>query len=489
MGIKACLISEWENFQTMGSESSTRVMRSAGANLLFALSVFHSFLHTTNRFVSPNAKDVLHTPWFGMKKLMMFTEPTLCVLPFVKDSSYALAAMDRVVETLYCSFNIDKWGKRKCVELLWQLLEENRDVGLPVLRTQRLKSIPTSYLMFVYEVERLWSEESAAELGLGPNSEWHALTTECMTLLGHISSINMPHPLPNADTPTKDILADILNQLPANINLIELRAKVLGSVHPWGWDHIPFGFVLMHECSRMNELLNEIRSSAESLNQMLYGEVCTNESVKSLMGAIDASMIPQQWSMFDFPTLKGLGPWFVELLERVEKLLFWADHGTRARSIWISGLFCPALQFTATLQVEARKQKLPLEHFFIQGKITGYEWDTILPAYNDDDTIHGVFVHGMFLDGARWDSIGVCLAEQRPKERYPKLPIMHIQSTLKHGMHDAEDSQTIPTPNSYDSPVYRTCTRESNLAFSVPLESGLSLKKWITREVCLLLSV
>ena len=118
-----------------------------------------------------------------------------------------------------------------------------------------------------------------------------------------------------------------------------------------------------------------------------------NESVQGLMSAIDSFMVPKQWSTFDFPTLKGLGPWFVELLERVEKLLFWADHGTRARSIWISGLFCPALQFTATLQAEARKQNLPLEHFSIQGKITGYEWNTAMTAYSVDDTIHGVFVH------------------------------------------------------------------------------------------------
>ena len=160
IGMKACLVLEWENFQTMDSESSDIVMRFAGAKHLFALSVFHSYLHTTNRFVSPNAKDILHTIWFGMKKLTVFTEPTLYVLPFVKDSSYALATMDRIVETLYCSFNIDKWGKLKCVELLSQLLDESPckdrdcDVGLPALRTQRLKSIPTSPLMFVYEVER-----------------------------------------------------------------------------------------------------------------------------------------------------------------------------------------------------------------------------------------------------------------------------------------------------------------------------------------------
>jgi dynein heavy chain len=492
MGMKACLIAEWENFHILDSESSTRVMHFAGAKLLFTLSVFHSFLYTTNRFVSPNAKDILHTTWFGMKQLMMFTEPTLYVLPFMKDSSYALEAMNRVFETLYCSFNLDKWGKRKCVEILWQLLEDSdspckeHDVGLPALKRQQLKTVPISYLMFVYEVERLWFEESATELGLGPNSEWHAQTSECMTLLSHLSTFDAPHLRPNADTPIKDILADILNQLPANINMIELRGKVLGSVHPWGEEHTPFGFVLMHECSRMNELLNEIRSSAISLNQMLDGEVWSNEFVQNLMSAINAAIVPQQWSMFDFPTLKGLGPWFVELLERVEKLMFWADHGTRARSIWISGLFCPALQFTATLQVEARKQKLPLEHFFVQYKITGYEWDTVVTA---DDTIHGVFIHGMFLDGARWDSIGICLADQRPKERYPKLPVMHIQSSLKHGMNDDNDLQTILTPNSYDCPVYRTCTKESIFAFSVPLESGSSLKKWVISDVCLLLSV
>lgn len=62
----------------------------------------------------------------------------------------------------------------------------------------------------------------------------------------------------------------------------------------------------------------------------------------------------------------------------------------------------------------------------------------------------GCFIHGLFLEGARWDPLAFQLAESRPKELYTEMAIIWL----------------LPTPNRkaqdqafYLCPIYKTLTR------------------------------
>jgi dynein heavy chain, axonemal len=72
---------------------------------------------------------------------------------------------------------------------------------------------------------------------------------------------------------------------------------------------------------------------------------------------------------------------------------------------------------TATLQLYARKTMTPIDT--LKFKTTVYD------AFKDDIDIvpeTGVNIHGLFLQGARWDMKTKLLVDNLPKELFNELP-------------------------------------------------------------------
>eukprot|EP00957_Ditylum_brightwellii_P064156 4867846-Ditylum_brightwellii.AAC.1 len=97
----------------------------------------------------------------------------------------------------------------------------------------------------------------------------------------------------------------------------------------------------------------------------------------------------------------------------------------------------------------------------------------------------GVFVSGLYLEGARWDFSENQLAESLPMELMSQMPILHFKPV--------EGKKKI-NRNMYECPLYmypvRTGTRERpSFVISVDLKSGNQTDDhWTKRGVALLLS-
>lgn len=70
----------------------------------------------------------------------------------------------------------------------------------------------------------------------------------------------------------------------------------------------------------------------------------------------------------------------------------------------------------------------------------------------------GCFIHGLFLEGARWDAHAGLLTESRPKELHTEMAVIWM----------------VPTPNRkppqsgiYVCPIYKTLTRAGELCVCV----------------------
>eukprot|EP01009_Symbiontida_sp_KSa7_P006319 NODE_2526_length_466_cov_503.812950_g2085_i0.p1 GENE.NODE_2526_length_466_cov_503.812950_g2085_i0~~NODE_2526_length_466_cov_503.812950_g2085_i0.p1 ORF type:complete len:119 (+),score=30.33 NODE_2526_length_466_cov_503.812950_g2085_i0:30-359(+) len=102
----------------------------------------------------------------------------------------------------------------------------------------------------------------------------------------------------------------------------------------------------------------------------------------------------------------------------------------------------------------------------------------------------GVYVHGLFLEGARWDMTEQCLVESKKGMLYHKMPVIYLEPVLR----------TQPDPeNSYICPVYKTSTRagalsttglSTNFVLNMQLPSGKDTSEhWILRGTAMLMAL
>jgi dynein heavy chain, axonemal len=90
----------------------------------------------------------------------------------------------------------------------------------------------------------------------------------------------------------------------------------------------------------------------------------------------------------------------------------------------------------------------------------------------------GVYIHGLYLDGAGWDKRNSRLCEPVPKVLYPMMPVVHVY---------AVNTDKRRSTNLYECPVYKK-PRRTDLTYIFPLmlKSSRDPDHWIMRGVALL---
>lgn len=98
----------------------------------------------------------------------------------------------------------------------------------------------------------------------------------------------------------------------------------------------------------------------------------------------------------------------------------------------------------------------------------------------------GCYIHGLFLEGARWDNEAGQLTESRPKELYTEMAVIWLIP---------KPDRNPPTSGVYICPIYKTLTRagtlsttghSTNYVIAVELPTDRSQRHWIKRGVALI---
>lgn len=174
----------------------------------------------------------------------------------------------------------------------------------------------------------------------------------------------------------------------------------------------------------MNILLHTIRTSLSELSLGLKGDLLMSEAMDALAAALAVDRVPDTWAAAAYPSLRPLPSWLTNLNHRHSQLLEWSmDLSALPRSVWLSGLFNPQAFLTAVMQVTARKNGWPLDATVLVTEVTKKGG----PASIDGAPREGAYIHGLWLEGARWDEKNGCLEESRVKEMLCAMPVIHVK--------------------------------------------------------------
>jgi dynein heavy chain, axonemal len=223
-------------------------------------------------------------------------------------------------------------------------------------------------------------------------------------------------------------------------------------------------------------LLFEMRRSLLELDLGLKGDLSISESMELLMTSLFDEKVPASWASRAWPSLRPLGSWLINLLDRQRQLADWTADLATPKVTWISGLFNPQAFLTAVMQVTARKNEWPLDKLVTAVDVTKKSIDEITAA-----TREGAYVHGLYLEGARWDISAGVLDDAQIKELYPPMPVILVKAATQD---KAADSRDI-----YQCPVYQTQVRGPTFVFVAGLRTKASPAKWVLGGCCMLLDV
>merc|ERR1712066_27905 len=263
----------------------------------------------------------------------------------------------------------------------------------------------------------------------------------------------------------KQILDEILEKLPEDFNSAELLARCE--------ELTPYAVVALQESDRMRMLTSEIRRSLKELNLGLKGELTISPDMEGLMNAFLIDRVPDSWTKRAYPSMLGLSAWFSDLLLRIKDLETWTGDFNLPNTVWLGGLFNPQSFLTAVMQQMSRKNEWPLDKMFIQCDVTKKNKDDFNTPPRE-----GAYIHGLFMEGARWDTQTSCVSESRLKELTPMMPVVLIK---------AIPIDRKETKNIYECPVYKNKDRGPTYVWTFNLKTKEKPSKWTLGGVALLL--
>lgn len=237
--------------------------------------------------------------------------------------------------------------------------------------------------------------------------------------------------------------------------------------------------VLVQETIRYSRLLTVLRSTLEDLLRALKGEMVMTESLEGMANSLFNNQVPELWVAVAYPSLMPLAAWVNDLLHRVSFINGWIEHGAPV-VFWMSGFFFPQSFLTGTLQNFARRYTKPIDSISFSFHVVDRPVDQILERPKD-----GVYIHGLYLEGARWDPQSQSLADSRPKELFTQFPVLWLLP---------EEDRVEPTTGVYKCPVYKILTRRgtlsttghsTNFVLFVELPTKEEAAKWIKAGVAL----
>uniref|UniRef100_A0A7N8YQ50 Dynein, axonemal, heavy chain 9 n=1 Tax=Mastacembelus armatus TaxID=205130 RepID=A0A7N8YQ50_9TELE len=376
-------------------------------------------------------------------------------------------------EIMYGGHITDDWDRRLCRTYLEEFIKPDMMEGELYLAPGFPLPGNLDYDSFHQYIDDTLPGESPYLYGLHPNAEIGFLTQTSEKLFRTVLEMQPRDGGAGEGSGTtreekvRAVLEEIKERLPEDFNMAELLAKAE--------ERTPYQVVALQECERMNLLTQEIRRSLRELSLGLKGELTMTSDMENLQNAIFLDVVPDSWTKRAYPSMSGLALWFTDLLSRIKELEAWSTDFILPSAVWLAGFFNPQSFLTAIMQAMARRNEWPLDNMGLQCDVTKKNREDFSSPPRE-----GAYVHGLYMEGARWDTQTGLIVDARLKELTPTMPVIFIRAIPV----DKQESRNV-----YQCPVYKTRQRGPTYVWTFNLKTKENPSKWTLAGVALLLQI
>merc|ERR1719482_1899965 len=268
-------------------------------------------------------------------------------------------------------------------------------------------------------------------------NETYSMMDNLLLMVGQTSASEGSSP----EETIKDVAEDISGRLPQPWDTQKVQAKF-----PTMYQE-SMNTVLIQELTRFNGLIKVIHSSLSDIQKAIKGLLLMSLELEQVFNSIFDGKTPAMWLANSYPSLKPLGSYTNDLIDRLKFFQSWIDDGIPVL-YWLSGIYFTQAFTTGASQNYARKYTIPIDTLTFDFAFPKEQEPTEKPP-------NGVYTYGVFLEGCKWDWDAWELRESDPKVLYVPMPLILIVPTKKTELKDFP---------SYDTPMYKISSRKGTLS-------------------------
>merc|ERR1719353_155975 len=214
----------------------------------------------------------------------------------------------------------------------------------------------------------------------------------------------------SVDDIVKDQCSDLLSKMPPDFVEEIFRAQIQKLKGPPGSSDrgfsAPLNIFLFQELQRLQNIIAIVRSNLKNLSMAIDGTVVmTTDLLEDLNSVFDAR-VPKKWTHDPSGAeiswlLPTIGSWFTGMLDRQQMLNTWLENDRKAmKAYWLTG-FTNAQGFLTGMRQEVTRQHKK-DQWALDDVVTHTEVLAIEPDRVKDVPEEGQNIHGLFIEGCRW---------------------------------------------------------------------------------------
>ncbi|CAF0762898.1 unnamed protein product [Adineta steineri] len=438
--------------------------------LLFALTFFHSIIIERKKFLQLG----WNIPYTFNDSDFQISENLLAIYLDMYDKTPFDALKYLIAIIIYGGHCTDEWDMRLLNTYINSYI---RDETLDIMY-YKLSSLPYYYMprdgtLKVYKdfINSLPTIDHSEAFGQHPNADVASQIQESKILFDTLLTIL---PQKSSATTEKQIenevvkaINEMLKLMPHQIDIETVKKYML-------IDTSSLSVVLLQEVERYNSLLSNITIALNDLLKSIKGLVMMSTELDELFKCIYEGRLPYAWQRI-YTSLKSLPNWFQDLRQHIKFFNTWVESQRLPTIFWISAFSYPTSFLTAVLQRTARKDQIAIDQLSWEFEVNKTE-DKYLSDIDD-----GVYITGLYLEGANWDRKQGALCEAQSMELVTLMPTIHFKPVeykkkLNRGL--------------YIAPCYYSSVRAGSFIIAVELKTGsMPPEHWIKRATALIMNL